>query len=149
MRNTPPPPPPLLRLRGPLFWAMRHLRISHNAPYLPSKILHKHCFQFLLGRAVISTRNEKQRLCKIWAGVGEQKRCIMGDVQVAYVLCLRLSADCKLSIFLSLPEMWQCMKYRQVVKWVEFSMCIVTSFNPSCPLQSLLQTFGDCCVTKL
>ena len=73
----------------------------------------------------------------------------MGDVQVAYVLCLRLSADCKLSIFLSLTEMWQCMKYRQVVKWVEFSMCIVTSFYQSCPLQSLLQAFGDCCVTKL
>ena len=50
MRNRPPPPPPLLRLRGPLFWAMRRLCISHNAPYLPSKILHKHCFQFLLGR---------------------------------------------------------------------------------------------------
>ena len=60
----------------------------------------------------------------------------MGDVQVVYVLCLRLSADCKLSIVLFLAEMWQCMKYRQVVKWVEFSMCIVTSFYQSCPLQS-------------
>ena len=78
-----------------------------------------------------------------------KKRCIMGDVQVAYVLCLRLNADCKLSIVLSLAEMWQCMKYRQVVKWVEFSMCIVTSFYQSCPLQSLQQTFGDYCVTKL
>ena len=27
-----------------------HLHISHNAPYLPTKILHKYCFQFLLGR---------------------------------------------------------------------------------------------------
>ena len=26
---------------------IRHLHISHNAPYLPRKILHKHCFQFL------------------------------------------------------------------------------------------------------
>ena len=26
------------------------LYISHNAPYLPSKILHRHGFQFLLGR---------------------------------------------------------------------------------------------------
>jgi len=29
-----------------------HFHISHNAPYLapPTQILHKHCFQFLLGR---------------------------------------------------------------------------------------------------
>ena len=29
---------------------INHLHISHNVPYLPPKILHKHCFQFLLGR---------------------------------------------------------------------------------------------------
>ena len=33
---------------------LRHLHVSHNAPYLPlpppPQILHKHCFQFLLGR---------------------------------------------------------------------------------------------------
>ena len=32
---------------------LRHLHISHNAAYLPPappQILHKHCFQFLLGR---------------------------------------------------------------------------------------------------
>ena len=33
MRNPHPSKP--LRLRGPLFWAMRHLCISRNAPYLP------------------------------------------------------------------------------------------------------------------
>ena len=65
---------------------------------------------------------------------GRQTRCIMGNVQVALVLCLRLRADCKLSICLPLTEMWQCLKYRQVVKWVEISMCIVTSFYQSCPL---------------
>ena len=32
------------------FIAKRHFHISHNAPYLLPKILHKHCFQFLLGR---------------------------------------------------------------------------------------------------
>ena len=42
------------------------------------------------GTAVISRRNEKQRLCKIgvgWGGGGET-RCIMGDVQVAYLMKL-------------------------------------------------------------
>ena len=29
---------------------IRHFHISHNAPYLPPKILHKHRFQFLLER---------------------------------------------------------------------------------------------------
>ena len=28
----------------------RHFHISHNASYLPPKILHKPCFQFLLGQ---------------------------------------------------------------------------------------------------
>ena len=40
---------------------------SHNAPYSPPKIVHKDYFQFLLGQLpIISRRNEKQRLCKIW-----------------------------------------------------------------------------------
>ena len=29
--------------------AIRHFHISHNAPYLPPKILHNLCFSFLLG----------------------------------------------------------------------------------------------------
>ena len=28
----------------------RHFHLSHNAPSFPKKILHKQCFQFLLGR---------------------------------------------------------------------------------------------------
>ena len=35
----------------PLFPAIHYFRIAHNALCLPRKILHKHCFQFLLGRA--------------------------------------------------------------------------------------------------
>ena len=34
--------------------------------FSPQKILHKHCFQFLLDR-----RNEKQMLCIIWGGGGK------------------------------------------------------------------------------
>ena len=30
-------------------WAIRHFHISHNTPFSPSKILHKHCLLFLLG----------------------------------------------------------------------------------------------------
>ena len=49
-----------------IYTAINNVHISHNAPYLLSKILHKHCFQFLLGTAVIPRRNEKQRLYKFW-----------------------------------------------------------------------------------
>ena len=31
-----------------LLLLIRQLHISHNEPYLPSKILRKYCFQFLL-----------------------------------------------------------------------------------------------------
>ena len=37
----------MLNEKGSLF---RQLHISQNAPCLPAKILHKHCFQFLFGR---------------------------------------------------------------------------------------------------
>ena len=33
------------KLHGSKTKTIRHLHISHNAPYLPPKILHKHCFQ--------------------------------------------------------------------------------------------------------
>ena len=39
-------------------------RIDHNAPCLPPKILHNHCFQFFW----VSQRNRRQWLCKIRAG---------------------------------------------------------------------------------
>ena len=42
---------------------INHFNITHKAPYLLPKILHKHCFQFLLGGQI---------------------RCIMGNVEVAY-----------------------------------------------------------------
>ena len=37
-------------LRHLVITPIRHLHIPHNAPYLPPKILHRHCFQFLLRR---------------------------------------------------------------------------------------------------
>ena len=81
------------RVGGSIPYSMniRHLHISHNAPYLPRKILHKHCFQFPLGR-LRPRRNEKQSLCNFFLLGGRgaaQIRCIMGDVQVAYSLNLK------------------------------------------------------------
>ena len=69
-----------------LWWRMliRHLHISHNAPYLPPKILHKYCFEFLLGRL----RNKKQYFMQkfFFLGGGGAKKVHYGrwDLQVAY-----------------------------------------------------------------
>ena len=38
------------KISNQIFLAIRHLNIYHNAPCLPPKVLHKHCFQFLLRR---------------------------------------------------------------------------------------------------
>ena len=44
---------------------IHHFHIDHNAPCLPPKILHIHCFQFLLGNTVVPRRNPRRWLCKI------------------------------------------------------------------------------------
>ena len=47
-----------------------HFLISHNAPYLPPQILHKHCFQFLLGPLYLGEMKNKgfwtPPLCWLW-----------------------------------------------------------------------------------
>ena len=63
-----------------------HLHISHNAAYLPPKILHKHFFLISLGTAVIPRSNrllemKNKGYTQFWG----QIRCFMGDVQVAYI----------------------------------------------------------------
>ena len=59
---------------------MRHLHISHNAPYLPPQILHNLCFSFLQGITAFLREIENNA----YANFEGQIRCIMGDVQVAY-----------------------------------------------------------------
>ena len=60
-----------------------HLHISHNASYLPPKILHNLCFSFLLGITAVPREIENNAYAKFWGG---QIRCFMGDVQVVYAL---------------------------------------------------------------
>ena len=66
------------------------VHISHNAPYLPPNILHKHCFQFLLGRLQYPGETEKQRLCKIGGG-GGANNVDMGNMEVVYVFELQIT----------------------------------------------------------
>ena len=40
----------LLNLASWHLETIRHFHVSHNGPYFAPKILHKHSFQFLLGR---------------------------------------------------------------------------------------------------
>ena len=54
---------------------------SHDAPYLPSKILHNLCFSFLLGVTAVPREIETMLMQKFMGKI----RCILrGDVQVAY-----------------------------------------------------------------
>ena len=61
---------------------IRHLHISHDAPYLPPKILHKRCFQFPLGPLEYPGEMKNKGYAKFWG----QIRCFMGDGQLAYIL---------------------------------------------------------------
>ena len=61
---------------------IRYLHNSHNAPYLPLKILHNLCFSFLLGITVVPREIKNNAYANFWGEI----RCIMGDVQVAYNL---------------------------------------------------------------
>ena len=61
---------------------IRHLHISHNAPYLPPPPPppKKNVFLFLLVITAVPREIENNAYAKFWG----QIRCIMGDVQVAY-----------------------------------------------------------------
>ena len=59
---------------------IRHFHVSHNAPYLPPKVLHDVCVSLLLGTTVVPREIENNAYAKFWG----QIRCIMGNVQVAY-----------------------------------------------------------------
>ena len=43
-----------------------HLHISHNAPYLPPKILHSRCFSFLLGITAFLREIENNACAEFW-----------------------------------------------------------------------------------
>ena len=44
-----------------VYFSFHHFHIDHNVSYLPPKILHNHCFQFLLGFTFVP----RQWLCNI------------------------------------------------------------------------------------
>ena len=54
---------------------IHHFHISHNALYLPPKILHKPCFQFLLGRCNSLAR----RLASLGTSAGRMRNIIVGN----------------------------------------------------------------------
>ena len=50
----------------------------------PPKILHKYCFQFLLGRLQYPGEMKNKDYAEFGGGGGGKIRCIMGNVEVAY-----------------------------------------------------------------
>ena len=59
-----------------------HLYTSHNAPFLPSKIVHNLCFSFLLGITAVPREIENNASTQ---NFGRQIKYIMRDVQVAFL----------------------------------------------------------------
>ena len=58
---------------------IRHLDISHNASYLPPKILHNLCFSFLLDIPAVPTEIENNAYAKLWgANKVHYGRCASG-----------------------------------------------------------------------
>ena len=47
---------------------IRNFHISHNAPYLPPKILHNLCFSFLLGITAVPRKIQSNAYAKFWGG---------------------------------------------------------------------------------
>ena len=45
---------------------MGHFQKYHNTLCLPSKILHKHCFQFLMGPTMVPRENKNNAYAKFW-----------------------------------------------------------------------------------
>ena len=52
-------------------FTIRHLHISHNAPYLPPQILYNLCFSFLRGITAVPREIEKQCLRKLFLGANK------------------------------------------------------------------------------
>ena len=80
------PAPSHLRLfnyliSGPI--GIRHLHISHNTPCLPPKILHKHWFQFLLGRLKHQGELKNKGYAKFWGEANKVYcgRCANGELE--------------------------------------------------------------------
>ena len=59
------------------YGVIRHFHIAHNRLCLPPKILHTHCFKFLLGRLYVSREIRNKAYAKFWG----QTECIMGNVK--------------------------------------------------------------------
>ena len=49
-----------------LLYQIHHLHISHNATYLPPRILHNLCFSFLLGSTAVPREIENNAYAKFW-----------------------------------------------------------------------------------
>ena len=65
------------------FWVIRHLHISHNAPYLPPKFFISFGFKF----SSDGCNTQEKWKTKVMHNFGGHTRSIMGDVPVAYPRC--------------------------------------------------------------
>ena len=91
--------------------SIRLLHMSHNAPYLPSKVLHNPCFSFLLGITAVPREIENNAYAKFW---GRQITCTW---QIRFDMNIRRDNQ----------------KCAARFKWNHFQFIIVRNFGLSYP----------------
>ena len=94
----------------PLFTEMhrrsiRYFPIDHNAPSLPSKILHNYCFQFLLGNTVVPREIEDNNRAFFGGGRGGVNKVHYGLCENGDILQLQMEMRLKLTLFSYSPSM--------------------------------------------
>ena len=65
--------------------SIRHLHISHSAPYLPPKIWHNLYFSFLFGITAVPRETEDNAYAKFWGQIrGIYGRCASGVFRIDF-----------------------------------------------------------------
>ena len=65
---------------------IHHFHIDHHASCLPPKVLHNHCFQFLLGITVVPREYKENSYAKIW---GVNKVTVYVNLLLYFERCCR------------------------------------------------------------
>ena len=80
-----------------------HFQQYHNTLCLSSKILHKHCFYFLLGLTIVSRENRNNAYTTFWRTNKEKKLIHALKLRSWYLLVFifRTPAQCKWSILIT------------------------------------------------
>ena len=89
---------------------IRHLLISHTAPYLPPKVFHNLCFSFFLGITVVPREIESNAYEKFWrANNKHYGRC--ASAVIPKCVENRKSKQCHITSFPQVQDLPPCFLF--------------------------------------